>query len=95
MALPVALKYCGGCDPAYDRVAAFEKIKQAAGDAVEWTRFEPGISRTVLMVCGCSSVCPAEEQDLSRVKTLVVLAEEPADPDEIVTRLLKDGDEND
>ena len=36
----VALKYCGGCNPGFDRVAYVEKIKSAAGPDIEWVTLD-------------------------------------------------------
>ncbi len=95
MAKPVALKYCGGCNPGYVRVAVFESIRNAAGETIEWTRFDPASSSSVLFICGCTTACPAEEMDLSRNKITVVLTEEPAHPQKVVQTLLGNGDEHD
>jgi hypothetical protein len=92
MPRPVAIKYCGGCNPGYDRVEAFEKIKKTAGSAIEWTGFDPGKSASLLIICGCATACPAEELDLGGVKTLVVLNQEPKSPEEIVSKLLANGE---
>jgi hypothetical protein len=54
----VALKYCGGCNPGFDRVACFESIRAEAGDVVLWTTLEDGASDAVLMISGCETACP-------------------------------------
>ena len=95
MAKPVAIKYCGGCNPGYVRVAVFESIRNAAGETIEWTRFDPASSNSVLIICGCATACPAEEMDLSQTKIAVVITEEPASPQQVVLALLGNGDEHD
>ncbi len=42
MSTRIALKYCGGCDPEFDRVELFAKVRSAAADAIEWVALEPG-----------------------------------------------------
>ncbi len=91
----MALKYCGGCDPGFDRVAACEKIKDAAGSSIEWTRFDPSGSSSVLIICGCATACPAEELDLSRAGKVVVVTQEPENPQSIVEALISSGEQND
>jgi hypothetical protein len=54
----VAVKFCGGCNPTYDRVAYWEEVKARAGDAVVWVGADfPGPDGRLLL-CGCPSVCP-------------------------------------
>jgi len=51
------VKYCGGCNPGYDRVEAVERIRSALeGSAVLSTSDteKPGI---VLAVAGCETAC--------------------------------------
>lgn len=55
------LRYCGGCNPRYDRVAAVERMR-ARLPAVELRPAGPG-ERAVLVVCGCPARC-AGVQDL-------------------------------
>lgn len=57
----VGLRYCGGCNPRYDRVAAVERLK-ARLPAVELRPAAPG-QKLALVVCGCSARC-ADVSDL-------------------------------
>ena len=51
----VGLRYCGGCNPRYDRVAAVERLR-AQLPAVELRPAAPG-QEIVLVVCGCPARC--------------------------------------
>lgn len=51
----VGLRYCGGCNPRYDRVAAVEQIRVRLPE-LELRPAAPG-QRTVLVVCGCPARC--------------------------------------
>ena len=51
----VGLRYCGGCNPRYDRVAAVERL-QAQLPEVELRPAAPG-QKAVLVVCGCPARC--------------------------------------
>ena len=49
----IGIKYCGGCNPRYDRVAAVKELHP------EW-KIEPageGGQEYILVVCGCTAVC--------------------------------------
>lgn len=54
----VIVKFCGGCNPKYDRVAYWEEIKTRAGDAVTWVAADFPRPDGMLLICGCHSVCP-------------------------------------
>ncbi|MBI5570829.1 MAG: hypothetical protein HY914_12865 [Desulfomonile tiedjei] len=85
----VAIKFCGGCDPAYDRVEFFQRIKVAAGDLIEWlSPDEPGYE-VVLLICGCFKACP--EEDLQVVSPLVVVQHNGLSPERVVAQLLGKG----
>ncbi len=59
--MTVGIKYCGGCNPRYDRVAAVRRLE---GDcpgvtfvnAVSGKRYD-----ALLVVCGCSARCAGLE----------------------------------
>ena len=53
----VALKYCGGCDPEYDRKAAVTELKGRLGDHVEWVALDSGRVEVVIVVQGCPRAC--------------------------------------
>jgi hypothetical protein len=63
----IAVRYCGGCNPAYQRVALVEQIKKelaARGQDILW--LPPGQAADVLlMVCGCMAMCIAAEINAS------------------------------
>jgi hypothetical protein len=63
----IAVKFCGGCNPGYDRRAAYETIRddvavRAAsagnGDEVEFVQAEEGVLYDALLVInGCANRC--------------------------------------
>jgi len=53
----VGLKYCGGCNPRYDRVALAEDLKARVGRGIEWVSPEGGDLDLVLAVEGCETAC--------------------------------------
>ena len=49
----VGIKYCGGCNPRFDRVAAVESLGcRALPAARPGERYD-----LILVVCGCSAAC--------------------------------------
>lgn len=84
--MKVALKYCGGCDPCYDRVAYWEAIQAEAGERVAWQRPGEGGYQAILLVCGCEKACPLE--DLPQGKKILTVKHDHLAPAEVVARLL-------
>lgn len=86
----IALKYCGGCNPGFDRVEYFRKIRSAAGDSIEWVTLEdPGFD-VVLLIQGCQTACPAKMLDCIGDERIVSITDDGWDPEEIVKKLLRE-----
>ncbi len=83
----VAVKFCGGCDPAYERVAYWEEIGQAAGQRVTWTRLEDPGNQAVLLICGCACACI--EQEISTGLPVVCLRDPQTPPQQVIAKLLE------
>ena len=62
--LRIGLKYCGGCKPAYDRVALVDEIKERLGDRVEFVPADSDDVLLILAVQGCPTACA----DLSAIR---------------------------
>jgi hypothetical protein len=84
----VAVKFCGGCDPAYERGAYFREIKEAAGGRIEWCRPGEGGQRAVLLICGCATACPEEEMPPGA--PVLCLKDNQLPPRQVAERLLKE-----
>ena len=85
----VALKYCGGCDSGFDRVAHFERIRAAAGDSIEWVVVDDGRLDAVLIVSGCATGCPERSLEGSLDVPMTSTTSDDDDPEKIVDTLLK------
>jgi hypothetical protein len=87
----IALKYCGGCNPTFDRVEYVKIIKSAAGDRIEWTDLNDDKWDKVLLIHGCTTACLEKNFDhLEDGKVLSVKSDDD-DPEEIVKILLSEG----
>lgn len=57
MPMRIGIKYCGGCNPFYDRKAEVEKLERNLKD-IRFEPVQPGESYDrVLLVCGCPRAC--------------------------------------
>ena len=55
--MTAAVKYCGGCNPRYDRTGALAELK-AALPGVRFVPAAPGQAADALLVlCGCTARC--------------------------------------
>ena len=51
-----AVKYCGGCNPCYDRRAAVRALEERLGEPLPPAR--PGVDYDELfIICGCPAQC--------------------------------------
>lgn len=58
-----AVKYCGGCNPTYDRTAVVQRLEEKLGEKLETA--EAGKQyEEIYVVCGCSTHCV----DISELK---------------------------
>jgi hypothetical protein len=86
----VALKYCGGCNPGFDRVKYVRAIQNAAGDLIEWvTVYDPDFE-AALVICGCDSACLVEDMGLGACQKIVSIRDDKRDPAEVVKNLLSE-----
>lgn len=92
--LRVGLKYCGACNPEYDRVALVEQIERSLQGKVAFvsTKIE-GID-IILAVQGCSTACA----DLSafqglEIRTITKIGDTDKFIDEMNKRVIKHGSE--
>jgi hypothetical protein len=87
----IALKYCGGCDPGFDRVEYSKEIQNAAGDLIEWVTLDNRDLETVLVICGCDTACPMENMVLTASRKIVSIRDNKRNAAEIVQSLLSEG----
>lgn len=82
----VAIKFCGGCDPAYERVEYFRQIQTEAGDRIHWVRLNETPYDAILLIAGCQTACP--EEDLPTDVRLVSVTNDELPCAEVVALLL-------
>jgi hypothetical protein len=55
--LKVGIKYCGGCNPNYDRIALFQSIEKALKGLVEFVSLEEADINLIFAIEGCKTAC--------------------------------------
>ncbi len=89
----VRLKYCGGCNPSYDRVGYVRTIQEAAGDWIEWVFGDQGGLAALLLVSGCDRHCAETAQDERSGCRVMRIKDEHEPPARIVSVLLDEGEQ--
>jgi hypothetical protein len=87
----IGLKFCGGCDPSYDRVEYVRAIQEAAGSRIEWVPLDEGGFTTVLLVCGCDTQCVDMAEYEQGGCRIVRVKDSSSTSSEILSHLLEEG----
>jgi hypothetical protein len=77
--LRIRVKYCGGCNPNYDRVALVRVIKERLGNRVALVEAEGDAISLVLAVAGCSIAC-ADLRPFAGLEIRVITCPADAEP---------------
>ena len=85
----VGIKYCGGCDPAYDRLDYVNRIQEAAGSRIEWVRYDEQGLDALLLVCGCDAECIELTSFTINELPIISIRTDQETPEKIVSNLLK------
>lgn len=87
--MKVAIKFCGGCDPTFDRVEYANKIKDAAAEHLTWVDLDNGGKEAMIVICGCPKACPMDV--LQNIGNGMVLTSDNLPPEVVVDRILRKG----
>ena len=75
--MKVGVKFCGGCNPRYDRGACLRKMREQLNDVIWVTGKQDEICDYWLLICGCQRGCIRSE-DFTASKKILKL-ESPMD----------------
>lgn len=77
--MTIGIKYCGGCNPRYDRTAVVARLgRDLPGAQIGFAGGEK--PDYVLVLCGCSSACAQHQHLLGRHGKSVLVREEDYTP---------------
>lgn len=71
----IVIKYCGGCNVAFDRVALVKEItKELTINHVDYQVVKPGEKADLgIMICGCDACCLDQETERQGLSDWVVI----------------------
>ena len=84
----VAVKFCGCCNPEYDRSMYWGRIQNAARGFIEWVRIDDEGYDSILLLSGCQTSCLLEELVLSERVPIISVCDDRRDPEWIIKQLL-------
>ncbi|WP_125153254.1 hypothetical protein [Clostridium rectalis] len=53
----IGIKYCGGCNPRYNRKDVIKKLEKEYKDLIFQLAMENQIYDLIIVLCGCTSCC--------------------------------------
>lgn len=73
----VGIKYCGGCNPRFERVALIEKVREHFQGKIEFESAKEGqMYDGLLVVGGCSNCCPSYEHFETETEPILIWDQE-------------------
>lgn len=74
--MKIGVKYCGGCNPTYDRTGVVSKLKKhlCEGDSIEIAK-QAIIYDIVIILCGCSKACVNHQNIEAKYEKICVTSE--------------------
>lgn len=71
----IAVKFCGGCNPGYDRGAAYQKIREAVADCATVSLPQEGCRYDALLIIrGCTG-CPYLYEEIDAGQRILCVKE--------------------
>ncbi|MCY6959763.1 hypothetical protein [Clostridium brassicae] len=75
--MKVGVKYCGGCNPRYDRTSFIDKLKnEVKFDLDIQGASEDNFYDVVLILCGCTSACVNHDNLKGKYGKIVVVSQD-------------------
>ncbi len=89
-----AVKFCGGCDPSFDRSEYWKAVKAQARGRIEWVSLEDRGYGAVLIINGCDTACLDRELEsgeltIAETARVVSVRDDSLEPALVVEKLLE------
>ena len=87
--MKIGVKYCGGCNPSFDRIAAAEKIKERFKEDAEFVSYTDPDAEFIIVLMGCGSAC-ADLAGIDEQKILIISSEEDVENFSLKMQVVKE-----
>lgn len=77
--MKIRVKYCGGCNPRFDRKAVAEALRAACREAEVIERHAEEPMDFVTVICGCPAACASHADLAGRRGKIVVSSKEESE----------------
>jgi len=84
--LKIGIKFCGGCNPNFDRITASLEIKSSLNGKVVFTDYRESDINLIVAFMGCKSAC-ADLSGIDQSKVRVICNKE--DAESVLNEILK------
>ena len=71
----IGIKYCGGCNPTYERVEMIEKVRFRFGNHFRFHAHDEEEIACLILVSGCQRACAGQDLNPRNVSTYSVTGE--------------------
>ncbi len=75
----IGVKYCGGCNPGYERVELMERVQVRFSNRFVFLRHDEPDMDALILVGGCHRVCAGEHLDAAAIPHCLVTGEDDFD----------------
>jgi hypothetical protein len=86
----VGVKYCGGCNPTYDRVKRVEMLVGALKEGIEVVSYEEAPFELLLIVNGCQKACVDREAVRSLCPNYIAIEENAEELEEKLITMIEE-----
>ena len=69
--MTIGVKFCGGCNPTYDRTAEYVKLKKRYPDIIFETYNPSKQYEKILLICGCERTCLRFREELTADEIII------------------------
>jgi hypothetical protein len=71
----IGIKYCGGCNPSYERVEMVQQVQSLLKDRFIFSIYDQQDSDIMVFVCGCPRACASKNSNHPEVPSRSMIGE--------------------
>jgi hypothetical protein len=87
----VGIKFCGGCNPTFDRSQYWNEIKALSSGRINWVGFNHSGLEALLLITGCHTSCPEKNFHPADYNLFIVVRDNLTTPASVVEKIISWG----